>query len=264
MNTSVPQRSRPLLLLVAGAKGTVASTLAVAITAMQRDPDTILPSLTTGKLFTHLGSPELTTMAGWDINTKPLISCIEDQGVVPENLWKPYSTALNQIPVRQPPLSSQNLRKQIEYLQQDIRTFMETHPTSQPVFINLLPAGAEMDLKSYQKVSDLYAKGTFEDFPDLPFTLAAIHSEVPVVNFTPNCIEVPAITKEAEKYGIPIAGRDGKTGQTYFKVALASALKARNLCVDGWYSLNILVNADGINLMNPEKAAGKLANKTEL
>ena len=50
---------------------------------------------------------------------------------------------------------------------------------------------------------------------------------------------------------MPVAGRDGKTGQTYFKVVLASALKARNLLVDGWYSwysLNILGNADGANL----------------
>jgi myo-inositol-1-phosphate synthase len=45
---------------------------------------------------------------------------------------------------------------------------------------------------------------------------------------------------------------------------LASALKARQLFVDGWYSLNILGNADGANLMVPERAAGKLANKTNL
>jgi myo-inositol-1-phosphate synthase len=156
------------------------------------------------------------------------------------------------------------LRKQVEHIRQDIQTFIQIHPTSQPVFINLLPAGVETDLQRYQRVSDLYEKGIFEDFPDLPFILAAIYSEVPVVNFTPNTIETPAVLKEAEKYGIPIAGRDGKTGQTYFKVALASALKARNLFIDGWYSLNILGNADGINLMSPAKAAGKLANKTEL
>jgi myo-inositol-1-phosphate synthase len=61
-----------------------------------------------------------------------------------------------------------------------------------------------------------------------------------------------------------MAGYDGKTGQTYLKVALASALKARSFYVDGWYSLNILGNADGKNLMDPERAAGKVANKTDL
>jgi len=39
---------------------------------------------------------------------------------------------------------------------------------------------------------------------------------------------------------VPVAGRDGKTGQTYLKVVLASAFKARSLFVDGWYSMNIL------------------------
>ena len=47
-------------------------------------------------------------------------------------------------------------------------------------------------------------------------------------------------------------------------MVLASALKARSLYVDGWYSLNILGNADGKNLMDPDRAAGKVANKTEL
>jgi myo-inositol-1-phosphate synthase len=34
--------------------------------------------------------------------------------------------------------------------------------------------------------------------------------------------------------------------------------------VDGWYSLNILGNADGLNLMDPDHACGKLNNKTHL
>jgi myo-inositol-1-phosphate synthase len=100
--------------------------------------------------------------------------------------------------------------------------------------------------------------------PDLEYALAAILSGVPVVNFTPNIVEIPVLLKEADKKGIPMAGRDGKTGQTYFKVVLASALKARNLRVDGWYSLNILGNADGANLMDPAHAAEKLSNKTNL
>jgi len=61
-----------------------------------------------------------------------------------------------------------------------------------------------------------------------------------------------------------VAGRDGKTGQTYLKVVLASAFKARSLFVDGWYSLNILGNSDGENLMDPAHASAKLKNKTEL
>jgi myo-inositol-1-phosphate synthase len=100
--------------------------------------------------------------------------------------------------------------------------------------------------------------------PDLAYTLAAVLSNIPVVNFTPNTVEFPAVCREALRRGVPLAGRDGKTGQTYLKVVLASALKARSLYVDGWYSLNILGNADGRNLMDPDRACGKLHNKTQL
>jgi myo-inositol-1-phosphate synthase len=62
--------------------------------------------------------------------------------------------------------------------------------------------------------------------PDLAYVIAAIDAGIPVVNFTPNTVELPAICSLAVTKGVPIAGRDGKTGQTYFKVVLASALKA--------------------------------------
>ena len=116
----------------------------------------------------------------------------------------------------------------------------------------------------FENLSRLISETDPSIFPDVASVLAAIRSGIPVVNFTPNFVEVPTIVQEAVKHNVPIAGYDGKTGQTYLKVVLASALKARNLCVDGWYSLNILGNADGKNLMDPEKAAGKVANKTDL
>jgi myo-inositol-1-phosphate synthase len=85
-----------------------------------------------------------------------------------------------------------------------------------------------------------------------------------VANFTPNDLTQPAVIETALANQVPLAGRDGKTGQTYFKVVLASAFRARHLYVDGWYSMNILGNADGRNLMDPERAHGKLENKTRL
>ena len=61
-----------------------------------------------------------------------------------------------------------------------------------------------------------------------------------------------------------MAGRDGKTGQTYIKMVLASALRARNLYIYGWYSTNILGNSDGRTLMDEKKARNKLENKTKI
>ena len=120
------------------------------------------------------------------------------------------------------------------------------------------------DLGDCADEAEVIRRADPDRFPDIAYVLAAIRAGVPVVNFTPNAVDVPAVTSAAASAGVPIAGRDGKTGQTYFKVVIASALKARGLRVDGWYSLNILGNADGANLRDPACAREKLDNKTRL
>ena len=253
-----------LLLLVAGAKGAVASTLAVALAAMRRDPVAVLPSLTTGHMFAGLGPLTATRMAGWDTSDESLTVAVKRHGVLPDAIWLPHAEDLDQTPVAEAPDSAADFNAQVEQLCRDIDEFKLQHPGARAVFIDLLPAAAHQDLDACQDISKLFAQADTSILPDLAYTLAAIRSGVPVVNFTPNFVEIPAVLDEATKNGLPIAGRDGKTGQTYLKVVLASALKARNLLVDGWYSLNILGNADGANLMDPDRAAGKLHNKTKL
>lgn len=253
-----------LLLLVAGAKGAVASTLAVALAAMQSDAAAVLPSLTTGNMFDRLGPLPSTRLAGWDTSDDSLTTSIKMHGVVPDTIWQSHAEFLDRIPIFQAPGIEMDFRSQVKKLTQDITTFKSENPDARPVFINLLPAAAHFDLSECHSLSQLFAEADTAKLPDLAYTLAAVLSGVPVVNFTPNMVEIPAVLDEAVKQGVPIAGRDGKTGQTYFKVVLASALKARNLMVDGWYSLNILGNADGANLMDPGRAAGKLRNKTNL
>jgi myo-inositol-1-phosphate synthase len=130
--------------------------------------------------------------------------------------------------------------------------------------INLLPAAPPVALDGCKNVAEVFEIAGNHSLPDLAYALAAVMSDVPVVNFTPNAVEIPALIAEALKRNVPLCGRDGKTGQTYLTVVLASALKARCFTIDGWYSLNILGNADGKNLMEPRRAAGKVANKTDL
>lgn len=250
--------------MVAGAKGAVASTVAVAVAAMKKNPELILSSLTTRNRFPYLGPPHNIYMAGWDIEPENLAGCIEKHGVLPESIWGPIQSDIDRVVMIKPSPSQKNLNEQVEHLMQDIRFFQEQFGNTRPVFINLLPACAQMDLDRFESLSHLLSEIDPLAFPDIAYVLAAIRSGIPVVNFTPNYFEVPLIVQEAVKQKVPISGCDGKTGQTYLKVVLASALKARNFFVDGWYSLNILGNADGKNLMDPKRAAGKVANKTNL
>jgi len=264
MTNSDHFKSRSLLLMVAGAKGAVASTLAVAVTTLQKDPNILLPSLTTRNSFPYLAPPHAVHMAGWDTQPVTLGDCIKTHGVVPETIWKPYQSTLDEILIFQAPPVDLNLKAQVRHLMQDIRDIKKQHSNALPVLINLLPAGIQLDLENFTSLSQLYSKVDPSKFPDLAYALASILSDIPLINFSPNHLELPVIVQQAVEHHVPICGRDGKTGQTYFKVVLASALKARCLHVDGWYSLNILGNADGKNLLNPERAAGKLANKTQL
>ena len=81
-------------------------------------------------------------------------------------------------------------------------------------------------------------------------------------NFTPSlAADIPALTTLAERRNVPVAGKDGKTGQTFIKTVLAPAFRSRSLYVEGWFSTNILGNRDGLALDNPDSLKSKLNTK---
>lgn len=259
-----PNGYKSLLLLVAGAKGAIGSTLAAAVSMLRHHPDRVLPYLTTAGKFSRLFPQQEVQFAGWDLAEHSMTSAIGRHGVLPKAMWAPYADEIDGVKVFAPPNADTDLSAQIQQIILDMQSLKVAFPDALPVFVNLLPACAAEPSHALDTLSQLYNDAGLSAFPDLSYALAAISSGIPVVNFTPNPLEFPAVIQEAVRNGVCMAGCDGKTGQTYFKVVLASAFKARNLRVDGWYSLNILGNADGQNLMDPERAAGKLANKTHL
>jgi myo-inositol-1-phosphate synthase len=88
--------------------------------------------------------------------------------------------------------------------------------------------------------------------PSMLYAWAAIKSGVPFANGAPNLTaDVPALLELAQQHGVPLAGKDFKTGQTLFKTILAPGLKARMLGLNGWFSTNILGNRDGEVLDDP-------------
>src|SRR5690606_22307137 len=88
---------------------------------------------------------------------------------------------------------------------------------------------------------------------------------VPYANFTPSVsADCPALIEFAVERKVPIAGKDGKTGQTFIKTVLAPALRSRALHIDGWYSTNILGNRDGLALSNDASLASKIRTKSSV
>lgn len=101
--------------------------------------------------------------------------------------------------------------------------------------------------------------------PAMLYAYAAIAEGVPYGNFTPSlAADIPALIEFARQKGVPLAGKDGKTGQTFIKTVIAPALKSRALHVDGWYSTNILGNRDGLALSNEDSLASKVKTKSSV
>ena len=98
--------------------------------------------------------------------------------------------------------------------------------------------------------------------PSMLYAYAALMEDVPFANGAPNlCVDIPAIVKLAQDRGVPIVGKDFKTGQTLIKTVLAPMFKARMLGISGWYSTNILGNRDGEVLDDPESFKTKEESK---
>jgi len=108
-----------------------------------------------------------------------------------------------------------------------------------------------------------------QNLPVLPpsalYALAAIETGCAYVDFTPSVgARLPAIEALAEAHDVPLAGSDGKTGETFMKSALAPALATRALKVRSWSGMNLLGGGDGAALADPARAQSKLDSKGRL
>jgi myo-inositol-1-phosphate synthase len=98
--------------------------------------------------------------------------------------------------------------------------------------------------------------------PSMIYAYAALMEGLPFANGAPNLTEdISALQTLALEKGVPIGGKDFKTGQTMLKTVLAPAFKARMLGVSGWFSTNILGNRDGEVLDDPQALKAKEVSK---
>ena len=155
----------------------------------------------------------------------------------------------------------------VEKLREDIRRFKNDSGAESIVVINL--ASTESFVAKEPEIFatlENFEKALGENSPEISpamiYAYAAIGEKIPYGNFTPSvAADIPALVEYAEKKGVPIAGKDGKTGQTFIKTVIAPGLKARALKVDGWFSTNILGNRDGFALQHPDSLKSKITTK---
>ncbi|MGN6109827.1 MAG: inositol-3-phosphate synthase [Kofleriaceae bacterium] len=217
---------------------------------------------------------------GWDIFPDNAYQAAVRAGVLDHRHLEPLKAELEAI-VPMPAVFEQAYVKKIngpnvkkgtskmdlaEQLMEDIKQFKATHGCDRLVAVWC--GSTEV----YRKPSDVHSSlDKFEDglrtshddiAPSQIYAYACLKMGVPYANGAPNLsVDTAALLELARKQGLPIAGKDFKTGQTLMKTILAPGFKARMLGLDGWYSTNILGNRDGEVLDDPESFKSKEVTK---
>ena len=123
-----------------------------------------------------------------------------------------------------------------------------------------------LEPKEVHSTLEKFEKGLVNDDPDIApsmiYAWACLKEGIPFINGAPNLTaDIPALQDLSKQAGVPTAGKDFKTGQTFMKTVLAPAFKTRMLGLSGWYSTNILGNRDGEVLDDPDNFKTKEETK---
>jgi myo-inositol-1-phosphate synthase len=266
---------------IVGLGGAVASTAAAGIELLKlgKADETGLPLGDVPGLVPYKGM----TFGGWDLYAEDLLQAAKHHKVLDRDQIDDAEEALQAI-TPWPAIGDPNFcagvdgehrrddlthRDKVAGLVQDLEAFREESGGS-AVLINLASVERTPDrtnpiYQTPEAFEEALDRSDEEISPAMLYAYAAIQCGIPYGNFTPSFSgDVPALIAMAEEAGVPLAGKDGKTGQTFMKTVLAPAFRDRALKIDGWYSTNILGNRDGEALNEPNSLASKIETKGEV
>ena len=260
-----------------GGRGSVATTAmtgAAAVAAGLAEPTglvTMRPPFTEAGL---VGLGEL-VFGGHDVVETPLAiraARLVDDGVLPAGLPAALAGALEAAEAEQRPgITGREARSEpraaLARIVTDLTAFRARHELARVVVINV--SSTEAPVEPHPAHEDPRALMDALDLGTLPpsslYALAAVETGCAFVDFTPSLgARLPAIEALAEAHEVPLAGSDGKTGETFMKATLAPAFAARALKVRSWAGMNLLGGGDGAALADPDRARSKLDSKGRL
>jgi len=165
-------------------------------------------------------------------------------------------------------VKSGSQKELVEQLREDIRSFKKTSGAERLVMVWCgstetyhVAAPVHDSLAAFEKGLE---SNDDQIAPSQIYAYASLMEGVPFANGAPNLtVDMPALQELAKKQGVPIAGKDYKTGQTFMKTLISPGLKSRLLGLHGWFSTNILGNRDGEVLDDPESFKTKEHSKLE-
>jgi myo-inositol-1-phosphate synthase len=276
-----------------GAKGGVATTAIIGLTALQNGWIPSIGLVSERPAFQGIGLPDWKrfVVAGHDIRRVPLMDeamalaadnrivgreliercrdAIEaiDRRIRPGTLWN-VGTTINSMADWDVP-KQETPRQIIARLRTDFAEFMAVEKLDHLVVANVAstepPVDSSMIPKTWSDMDDML------DDPKCPlpastlYAIAALGLGHSYLNFTPSLGSAPAAVDELGKAcGARHYGCDGKTGETLMKSVLAPMFASRNLQVRSWVGHNIFGNRDGLVLDDPANKQTKVASKDHL
>ncbi|MEV6349786.1 inositol-3-phosphate synthase [Actinoplanes sp. NPDC051851] len=272
----------PIGLLIVGINGATANTTVVGTmlgTERELHGGSIINALPRN-LVERFPHPSEFVFGGWDSGPDAdAFDLARGYAILPPHvLARPRGS---RIPVYQPIVTRHDVRElvakypfrpaqdQVERIREDIAMFRAQNAVSQCVVIYLASPGVEVDSEVHSWDADAFheALSVNDDriTSSMLYCQAALSEGCAFVDFTPTAtLEIPAFREIAEREGLPIAGRDGSTGQTLLKAVLGEMLRNRGLRLTGWYSTNLLGNNDGLVLSRPEHSTIKMSDKRDV
>ena len=197
-----------------------------------------------------------------DKDLEPLEDFLRGIKPMPAVFDSRYVTRLNGENVKQ----GKTKRDLAEQLRQDIRDFRARNRCDRLVMVwcastetYIKPGPQHATIEQFERAME---RNDDAIAPSMLYAWASIMEGVPFANGAPNLsVDTPALIELANQRGVPISGKDFKTGQTWMKTVIAPGLKARMLGLAGWYSTNILGNRDGEVLDDPASFKTKEESK---
>ena len=272
--------------LIPGMSGAVSTTFIAGVEAVRKGVGRPIGSLTQmGKIrigkrteknfplirdFVPLAGIRDLEFAGWDIYDEDCHSSALRAGVLKPELLSKIKTGLRgKAPLRAvfdgryvKNLKGTHVKRGrtkmhlADQLIRDIRKFRRESGAQRLVMLWCGSTEVYLEPSAVHETVESFERGLRESHDDISpsmiYAYAALKCGAAYGNGAPNLsVDVPALQELAAENGVPIAGKDFKTGQTLMKTILAPGLKSRLLGLSGWFSTNILGNRDGEVLDDP-------------
>jgi myo-inositol-1-phosphate synthase len=259
-----------------GARGSVATTTMVGIAALSDDRSDRTGLVTALPIFDTVALPAFGELiaGGHELTSTPLVKRAEalvDAGVLPRDGLPAATVAWLELTERNlrpgiDPAAGEPPAVTVERLRRDLVEFRERNALDTVVVVNV--ASTEAAAPASPATASLTALRAALDAneevlpPSSLYALAAFEAGCAWVDFTPSTgASLPALAELAETRGVVYAGKDGKTGETLLKSALAPMFASRNLHVLAWAGTNLLGGGDGGSLNEPARRHSKLVSK---